>query len=125
MCGESVTTELNSELELNSHHAMDISPQGTWQGRALWGIQSLLLSDVDPPNLHWSYGELQVPTELREGIVLDAALLWETRGALAWAKPGQKAGGAHCDKWKGTRNTGWHKAPHKQIYIFLLSNMFC
>lgn len=58
-----------------------------------------------------------------EGVVLDPALLWETRAALAWATPGQKAGGAHCGEWKGTRNTGWHKAPTDTSTFF--SSLIC
>lgn len=61
------------------------------------------------------------PQNSGKGLVLYPAMLWETRAALA-----QKAWGAHCGKYRGSRNTESHKAPHPQhIHIFLLFNMFC
>lgn len=93
-------------------------------------FQNLLMADVDLPSLRWSHGELQVPTELREGRLLDPTLVWGMRAALASTTPAQEAKhGVHIvasGRGQETQKATPQPAPPPQhIYIFLLSNMFC
>lgn len=106
---------------------MVISLQGTWQGGLLFSelTHGRCWSSQPPlkpwwaPSAHWTQGRASVGSN--HGLGDEGCL------SINHTSPGSKAWGAHCGKWKGTRNTESHpstRPPPPNTSIFF-SSLIC
>lgn len=116
MCGESVSRRIKFLLCYGYQPSGNLTKESVMRNLELTLVRCWSSKPTVEVLVSYKY-----PQNSGKGLVLYPAMLWETRAALA-----QKAWGAHCGKYRGSRNTESHKAPHPQhIHIFLLFNMFC